>query len=206
MMNKELTISELEERSGVSRRTIHFYVKEGVLPPPAGRGGGARYNEEHLVQLSVIRDLQRSHLKLSGIKEALEDMSFAVMKKYLKDNDVEASRWHVETSFKKFYPKPEIQEGMIPIIREKSSGRTLENKNYSFLDLGAKEATSETRKKKNAPLDMIHKRNRTSVVKKETWEHIKVGDGVELKIRQDITGIDDKTIEQILREIRKKLK
>jgi DNA-binding transcriptional MerR regulator len=36
------TVSDLESLTGINRRTIHFYVKEGVIPGPSGAGGGAR--------------------------------------------------------------------------------------------------------------------------------------------------------------------
>jgi len=67
-----MTITELEKASGVPRRTVHFYIRQGVLPPPDGAGGAARYGEEHLLRLRLIQELQKSHLKLAGIREAFE--------------------------------------------------------------------------------------------------------------------------------------
>ena len=67
-----MTITELEEKSGVARRTIHFYVREGLLPAPEKPGGGARYDEEHLLRLLIIRELQVEHYRLSAIRERLE--------------------------------------------------------------------------------------------------------------------------------------
>src|SRR5438045_3652795 len=34
----QLTIAELAARAGVTPRTIRYYVAEGLLPPPGGRG------------------------------------------------------------------------------------------------------------------------------------------------------------------------
>lgn len=67
-----MTITGLEECSGVARRTIHFYVKEGLLPPPSKPGGGARYGNEHLLRLLLIRECQREHYKLQAIRERLD--------------------------------------------------------------------------------------------------------------------------------------
>ncbi len=44
-INKELpkkyTIDDLSELAGFSRRTIRFYVEEGIIGPPAGGAGEA---------------------------------------------------------------------------------------------------------------------------------------------------------------------
>ena len=69
------TISDLEKHTGLTRRTIHYYTKEKLIPSPDGMGGGAKYSEEHLLRLQLIKEMQKSHLKLSGIKEALDSMS-----------------------------------------------------------------------------------------------------------------------------------
>ncbi len=36
-------IQELVAQSGVPRRTIYFYVQQGILPPPEGAGLAAHY-------------------------------------------------------------------------------------------------------------------------------------------------------------------
>ena len=70
------TISQLEEVSGVPRRTIHFYVKEGLLPSPGGRGRSARYAETHRLRLRLVELLKEStHLRLQGIREYIEPLS-----------------------------------------------------------------------------------------------------------------------------------
>jgi DNA-binding transcriptional MerR regulator len=77
------TITELEDLTGLNRRTIHYYTQQGVIPPPEGKGGAARYGEEHLLRLKLIKPLQESHLRLAGIREALEEMSLKEMRTLL---------------------------------------------------------------------------------------------------------------------------
>jgi DNA-binding transcriptional MerR regulator len=67
------TIAELETISGVNRRNIHFYVQQGVLPPPEGAGLGARYAEEHLLRLRAIPILRNRGLRLDEIREKLAE-------------------------------------------------------------------------------------------------------------------------------------
>jgi DNA-binding transcriptional MerR regulator len=67
----EYTISELSEISGVNRRNIHFYVQQGLLPPPEGAGLAARYSDEHLQRLRAIPVLRNRGLRLDEIRSQL---------------------------------------------------------------------------------------------------------------------------------------
>src|SRR5258706_597513 len=72
--NKELhNIDELAHLSGVPSRTIRFYNTQGMLPPPIMHGRIAYYNQEHLLVLSIIKELkEQQKLPLENIKELLE--------------------------------------------------------------------------------------------------------------------------------------
>jgi DNA-binding transcriptional MerR regulator len=67
-------MAELSRRSGVARDTIHFYLREGLLPRP--RKGGrtiAYYDERHLERLLLIRRLRdEKFLPLAVIRRLLE--------------------------------------------------------------------------------------------------------------------------------------
>lgn len=64
----ELTLAEIEQRSGVSARTIRFYTGRGMLPAPAKVGRMASYNLSHLARLQLIRELQGHGFTLSAIE------------------------------------------------------------------------------------------------------------------------------------------
>jgi len=66
-------IDDLAQLSGVPSRTIRFYNTQGLLPPPIMRGRVAYYNQEHLLVLSIIRELkEQQNLPLEVIKQLLE--------------------------------------------------------------------------------------------------------------------------------------
>lgn len=67
----EYTIGELAELGGVSRRTVRYYVQEGLIPPPAGLGRGAHYGREHLEALLRVKSMQERGLMLEEIRLAL---------------------------------------------------------------------------------------------------------------------------------------
>ena len=67
-------LNELCRRGGVTARTVRFYIQQGLLPPPSQMGPGARYGDEHLNRLRLIRRLQRRHLPLAEIRRQFENM------------------------------------------------------------------------------------------------------------------------------------
>ena len=70
-----MTISELERASGAKRSAIHFYLREGLLPPAAmSTTNRALYTEAHVELIQLIRKLQGEGLRLSAIKKVLEPL------------------------------------------------------------------------------------------------------------------------------------
>jgi DNA-binding transcriptional MerR regulator len=65
-----MRMRELEKASGISRETIRFYIREGLLPEPArSHRNSATYTEEHLARLLAIRRLKDERfLPLSVIR------------------------------------------------------------------------------------------------------------------------------------------
>lgn len=72
MCKKHYTIEDLCELTGYSRRTIRYYIQEGLVDPPAGRGRGGFYFDSQLKRLLEIKSLQDKGMKLSAILEFLK--------------------------------------------------------------------------------------------------------------------------------------
>ena len=67
-----LTISELERASGVPRSTIHFYLREGLLPKPQKTAGTrALYSEHHVTLLKRVAEARAAGRSLPEIKAEL---------------------------------------------------------------------------------------------------------------------------------------
>lgn len=64
-------IDELAELGGVTRRTVRYYVQEGLLAPPLGVGRGRHYGPEHLAQLLRVKAMQEQGLTLEEIRRVL---------------------------------------------------------------------------------------------------------------------------------------
>jgi len=88
-------MSELTERTGVPKETIHYYLREGVLRKPHKKGKNRTdYNESYVEQIHIIKGLQDNYfLPLSVIKKIikeqkrqslLEKSSFQLLNEYFK--------------------------------------------------------------------------------------------------------------------------
>jgi len=68
-------IGKLESLSNVPRRTIHFYVKQGLLHKPKKTGKTmAYYDSKHLHKLSYIKNAKLQGLPLIAIKQKIADL------------------------------------------------------------------------------------------------------------------------------------
>ncbi|MES1244015.1 MAG: helix-turn-helix domain-containing protein [Acidobacteriota bacterium] len=64
-------IGDLAELADVSRRTVRYYVQEGLLPAPLGVGRGNHYGREHLDQLLKVKALQEKGHTLEEIRRGI---------------------------------------------------------------------------------------------------------------------------------------
>src|SRR6476659_1175576 len=69
MESSEMSIGELADSAGLSRRAIRFYVQQGLLPTPLGRGRGRHYDGSHLEALRRIAELQSAGHSLEAIRQ-----------------------------------------------------------------------------------------------------------------------------------------
>lgn len=81
-----IELKDLAKASGVTERTIKFYVSNGLMDGPETQGRSARYGDEHLERLRLIKRLSEEGLKLSGIKQRLaeENSASAYVRKALR--------------------------------------------------------------------------------------------------------------------------
>lgn len=73
MNQSQYDLDRLALLSELPRRTVRYYIQEGLVDRPEGAGRGSHYTQRHLEQLLEIRKLQRLGLSLERIRELLED-------------------------------------------------------------------------------------------------------------------------------------
>ena len=182
LKKKNYSITELEKHTGLTRRTIHYYTKEKLIPPPDGTGGGAKYGEEHLLRLQLIKEMQKSHLKLSGIREALDAMNISEMNQlYEKAQRGKIRSWDLDSIENWLVDSSEVEatdkNSMNYLPRQNIS----EESNYSFLNPGNR----PSKKKRTRNVSYLKDLKRTTVPD-ASWERFSVLDGVEINVRSDI--------------------
>jgi DNA-binding transcriptional MerR regulator len=75
-----MRVQELERRTGLSRHTLRFYEREGLLHPPRRTARGYRiYDDGHLAQLRFIAIARDLGFGLREIAEALRAQGGAAL-------------------------------------------------------------------------------------------------------------------------------
>lgn len=67
-LDGELSLGELAAESGLTERTIRYYISRGLLEGPARGGRGAFYTNAHLKRLREIQGNQQQGLTLTEIE------------------------------------------------------------------------------------------------------------------------------------------
>ena len=180
-MTEELTIEDLEKHSGLSVRTLHYYMQEGLLPGPDKRGKYASYSQEHLDRLDLILILKELHLPLKKIRSLLESMTPDEIQHYRDDQEdllvkLKAAKLDQETSFSdsesssalEYIKGLEEAHGMIREIRNDQTyfPRRIREEKYLFNNesIGLDKATPQPQE--------------------ERWRRVVLAEGIELHTRE----------------------
>ncbi|MBC8346889.1 MAG: MerR family transcriptional regulator [Candidatus Marinimicrobia bacterium] len=164
MTNNRYTIGDLENETGLKRRTIHYYSKKGVIPPPEGAGLGSFYTDVHLYRLMLIKHLKKSHLKLTGITEAFDAMSVDDMCILLKRVEKEKPDWKLDSLENWMLQEPKL----------------FEDTSMFQSDIVVKESDESGYYKSNY-MEQIKRKTPEAT----SWDKITLEDGVEVHIRAD---------------------
>jgi DNA-binding transcriptional MerR regulator len=82
-----LSLAELAAAAGVSPRAVRYYIAQGLLAGPGARGRQARYGEDHLLRLRLIRRLAERHTPLAQIRDLVAPLGQEELVALLGDED-----------------------------------------------------------------------------------------------------------------------
>lgn len=110
-----MRVKEVQEKTKMSKQTILFYEKEGLLKPSRDENGYRNYNEKDLETLKLIKMLREMDISLDEIKMVLSGkMSFgdclSEKEKYMQQKITELQSVYDKVN--------ELKEKEIPIIPE----------------------------------------------------------------------------------------
>jgi DNA-binding transcriptional MerR regulator len=169
------TISDLADLADVTSRTIRYYVAQGLLPSPLGAGPGARYDEDHLRRLRLIRRLQAEHLPLSEIRKRLEAMT------------------------------PDDIESVVASAPASAMDSALDYLDHLLVDRSAQEAQPAVLLRSVAPAQAWEPRppsaapvEPSQTIERSQWDRIQLDPDVELHVRRPLSRIQNKRVERLV--------
>jgi DNA-binding transcriptional MerR regulator len=181
-MTKELTLEDLSNITGLTLRTLRFYMQEGILQGPDTHGKNARYSQKHLDQLELIQRLKNLHVPLQEIRHLLNNITPQEITRLRKYQEKLQPTLNEDKSVYAMEP-PTYQpsESALGYIR------SLENK-WSKYQIISEPRIDLSRSTPPSPAssaipDSIHY---SQFDNQETWSRIVIEDGIELNIRQPI--------------------
>ena len=187
MKQKQYTIQELSELTGFSRRTIRYYIQEGLLEPPAGRGRGGYYYDSHLNALSKIRRLQNQGLRLSAISTILKEAVTETLEKVIVPSRDTA--WYGDDVDKTMF----AEESEDVRFKQQSHPVTARLRQPSDL---SRPLHDPEHPHSLLPSDSVLSPQPPS---RQVWIRYPIVDGVALHIRRDIDINQRKKIDQLIR-------
>ncbi|MEJ7839156.1 MAG: MerR family transcriptional regulator [Thermomicrobiales bacterium] len=69
------SLNELTDMTGVTSRTVRYYVSEGLLPPPVAAGPRSYYSDNHVQRLRLIGFMKDAYLPLREIRRRLQELN-----------------------------------------------------------------------------------------------------------------------------------
>lgn len=155
-----LSIEELADLTDIPVRTIRYYITEGLLPGPEGRGKAAAYGEEHLLKLRLIRRLSLQHMPLAEMYHLLNRLSLDELRTLLTEE---------EQSFREAEQakQPSPQDYIAGLLKKARSARPDPSPGFSAQQ-------QRIKKEVEAP----------HPPREETWRRWELAPGIELHIKE----------------------
>lgn len=179
-MTENLTIEDLQEHSGLSIRTLHYYMSKGLLPGPETRGKNASYTQEHLDRLDLILILKEMHLPLDEIKDILDQLTPSEIIHYRDSQEdllekIKSKKLTTNESRKKIISGNALD--YIKSLEEAQSAHEIITENKP-----PRQYNNQHRFNIEAPKLRIEREESES--KPEIWRRVILADGIEMNIRE----------------------
>ncbi|OYY21361.1 MULTISPECIES: MerR family transcriptional regulator [unclassified Polynucleobacter] len=88
MEDKKYTFEELCSLTGVSSRTLRYYIQIGLVDKPIGQTRGAHYLSLHIEKILRIKQLTEAGISLERIREVLSGSPMPLPERTKKPGDI----------------------------------------------------------------------------------------------------------------------
>ena len=192
------TIGQLAERANSTPRTIRYYTTEKLLPPPLTAGRVALYTEAHCHRLKLIQRLKNAFLPLDAIRGQIAELTAAQVEELLAGSmdapdDAPQSEDEKRTRLQIQAAQPHSERSGAAYVAQilAVSGQT-------------KAGETEPPKLKRALLvspvfrspEIEAEAGAARGENRETWEHIRLTNGAELRVRVPVKPAERALLER----------
>jgi DNA-binding transcriptional MerR regulator len=190
-------IAELAALTGVSIRTIRYYLSQGLLPAPGEPGPGAHYTERHVNRLRLTKRLQEQHLPLAEIRNRLAGLTEEEMSALV------ATEQPVSPSTSALDYIRTVLRGGERSVAEPPPSLSLRRMSAplmsSMADPAGQPASAATPAPDRTP-------NEPQPLARSQWERLSLGPDIELHVRRPLSRLQQKRVERLITIARQVLK
>jgi DNA-binding transcriptional MerR regulator len=218
------SLAGLARVTGVTPRTVRYYIAQGLLPGANETGPGASYDGRHLTRLRLIRELQRQHLPLAEIRSRLGALADDEVAELLAAQSTDAAepegsaldyiRGVLGSGLRKRRPADDELISYPPMPPKATSARGADRLQMRAMrldadvDTGAGSAalhTAETspaltRRALPAPPAAPPTAQPTEALtpSRSQWDRIALTTDIELHVRRPLSRLDSKRVERLI--------
>jgi DNA-binding transcriptional MerR regulator len=190
-MNNDLTLEDLASHSGLTLRTLRFYIQEGLLQGPDTHGKYAKYSQQHLERLEMIQRLKNLRLPIKEIRHLLNNMTadeISQIRQYQDDLNPVYSINKLESISDSSTASP--GSSALEYLRNLETGQKNIN-TYSSTPAIKKPA----RVPRPAP---VYKHQVYAKGDQESWKRIVIDDGIEFNVREPIDMDEELKVRKLI--------
>lgn len=191
------SLTELADLAGVTPRTVRYYITSGLLPSAGRSGPGAKYGDEDLARLRLIRRLQREHLPLAEIRQRIAGLDDADVRSLAVEADPGPTDSALEYLRRVLEPTPpatpqlhrEEPARSVPLARRMASMPAADWRPAPMPAMAASGPPS-------VPTEVA--RPPATAGDRSQWERIVLAPDIELHVRRPLSRIQNKRVDRLL--------
>jgi len=128
-MNK-YSISDVMAKTGISKRTVHYYIGRGLIPPALHDANGFFYTDEHITKITYVRWLAAKHVSLQGIAYQMQDKTLAQLEADMRTDTPVGDHFNVVKEQKA--PAPYLRVDVLPGLEMHMSADVYDGLKYKM--------------------------------------------------------------------------
>ena len=179
------SLTELADLAGVTPRTVRYYLSSGLLPGVGQTGPGAKYGEDHLGRLRLIRRLQRDHLPLAEIRRRLGELGDDAVRDLAEADDSPPPAESALDYIRTLLGTPRPSTGGLAVV-----AKSLHASGPAPMSHPTRTTAAESLGEYTSPT--------ATPVERSQWERVVLAPDVELHVRRPLSRTQNKRVDRLV--------